>query len=118
MTHPITGKVDRYVVGDQFHERSSGHKKPTCKFHNIDLCPELKSYQTVTSEVVNSKIKSVRLQSSNQQSLLHHFLYNRLMDYWHNRCIVDKQREHLEKHAKSGERVVRDSFHRFVYSSK
>ena len=116
MTHPITGKLDRYILGDRFHERSGGHKKPTCKFHNIDLCPELQSYQTVTSEVINSKIKSVRLQSSSQQNLLHYFLYNRLMDYWHNMKIVKKQKEGLEKNAKSGEVVVRDHYHRFVYS--
>ena len=69
MTHPITGKLDRYILGNHFHERSGGHEKPTCKFHNIDLCPELhdQSYQTVTSEVINSKIKSVRLQSSSQE---------------------------------------------------
>lgn len=27
MTHPITGKLDRYILGDHFHERSGGHKK-------------------------------------------------------------------------------------------
>ena len=68
------------------------------------------------SEVINSKIKSVRLQSSSQQNLLHYFLYNRLMDYWHNMKIVKKQKERLEKNAKSGEVVVRDQHHRFVYS--
>ena len=117
MTHPVTRRVDHYIVGDRFHEKSGGHKKSTCKYHNVDLCPELRSYQTVTSEVINSKIKSTRLQSSNQQNLLHHFLYNRLMDYWHNRYIVDKQRNGFQKHAKIGEKVVRDVYYRFVYSS-
>ena len=72
--------------------------------------------KTVTSEVINSKIKSTRLQSSNQQNLLHYFLYNRLMDYWHNRSVVEKQRENLQKSAKPGETVVRDMFHRFIYT--
>ena len=116
MIHPVTGKIERYVVGDRFHEKAGGHKKASCKFHNIDLCPELKHNQTVTSEVINSKIKSTRLQSSNQQNLLHYFLYNRLMDYWHNRSVVEKQRENLQKSAKPGETVVRDMFHRFIYS--
>ena len=97
MTHPITGSIERYIVGDHFHEKAGGHKKPTCKFHNIDLCPELKKYQTGTSEVINSKIKSTRLQSSNQQNLLHYFLYNRLMDYWHN---MNMQRQHLKQNAR------------------
>ena len=116
MIHPITGRVDRYILGDRFHEKSGGHKKATCKFHNIDLCPELQLYQTVTSEVINARIKSIRLQSSSQQNLLHYFLYNRLMDYWHNRKIVTKQREYLENNAQPGEVVVRDEYHRFVYS--
>jgi len=54
------------------------------------LCPELLQYKSVTSEVINSKIKSTRLQSSSQQNIYHYFFYNRLMDYWHMK-IVNKQ---------------------------
>ncbi len=46
-------------------------------------CFELKTYKSVLSEVIYSKIKSTRLQSSSQQNLFHYFSYNRLMDYWH-----------------------------------
>ena len=75
--HPVTQTTDRYVVGDRFHDRarSSGHKEPTCKFHNMRLCREVTQYQSVVSEVINSKIKTVRLQSSSQQNMHHYFFY-------------------------------------------
>lgn len=117
LVHPLTQTVNRYVVGDRFHDgpKKSGHKKPTCKFHNMRLCPELTPFQSVTSEVINSKIKSTRLQSSCQQNMYHYFFYNRLMDYWHNMDIVNEQYRKMAAQAKSGETVVRDCLHRFIY---
>ena len=113
--HPLTNSVDRYIVGDRFHDgpKTSGHKKATCTYHNIDLRPELVSYQSITSEVLNSKIKSTCLQSSNQQNLHHYFFYNRIMDHWSNLHIVQKQWSQMQKRAKPGETVARDVFHRF-----
>ena len=101
MTHPLAGTVDRYIVGDRFHdsEKTSGHKKPTCKYHHMDLCPELVPYQSVTSEVL---IRATRLKSSNQQNLVHYFIYNRLMDHWNNRERVEKQRALMLKNARAG----------------
>ena len=66
----------RYIVGDRFHDgpSTSGHKKSTCKYHHMDICPQLTTYKSVTSEVINSKIKSLRLQSSNQQNIFHYFI--------------------------------------------
>ena len=72
-------------------------------------------FQSVTSEVINSKIKSTRLQSSCQQNMYHYFFYNRLMDYWHNMDIVNEQYRKMAAQAKSGETVVRDCLHRFMY---
>ena len=72
------------------------------------LCPELNQFQSVTSEVINSKIKSTRLQSSSQQNMVHYFLYNRLMDYWHNIEIVNKQLQEMKSRLQPGEHV-RDS---------
>ena len=116
--HPLTATRERFVVGDRFHDgvkNHSGYKKPTCKFHNMRLCPELTQYQSVTSEVINSKIKTVRLQSSSQQNIYHYYFYNRLMDYWHNMDIVNKQLQLLKKNAKQDEIIKRDTLHRFVY---
>lgn len=118
LMHPLTLTTDRYIVGDRFHDsiKTSGHKKDTCKFHHIDNCSELKEYKSVLSEVINAKIKSTRLQSSCQQNLIHYFAYNRLMDYWHNRKIVDKQFRNMFMKRKSGETVNRDHLHRFIYT--
>ena len=117
MEHPLTETTRRYVVGDRFHDGPSGtgHKRDTCKFHNMRLCPELLQYQSVTSEVINTKIKSTRLQSSSQQNIYHYFFYNRLMDYWHNMKIVNKQLGKMACKARPGEVVARDRLHRFIY---
>ena len=108
---------NRYILGDRFHDgpRTSGHKKPTCKFHNMGLCPEVTQYQSVVSELINSKIKTVRLQSSSPQNMQHYFFYNRLMDYWHNKTIITKQLQQMKAKLQQGETVVRDHLHRFVY---
>ena len=117
MVHPLTQTVGRYVVGDRFHDgpKTSGHKRDTCRFHNMKWCPELLNFQSVTSEVINSRIKTTRLKSSSQQNLTHYFFYNRLMDHWHNISIVSKQLQHMQAKAKDGEVIVRDKLHRFVY---
>ncbi len=116
IAHPLTGTLSRYIVGDRFHDsdKTSCHKE-TCRYHHMDLCPELMPFQSVTSEVLNSKIKSTRLQSSNQQNLVHYFIYNRLMDHWSNCSIIDRQRTKMTKATKPGETVARDSYLRFVY---
>ena len=99
--HPITSSANYYIIGDRFHDSvKSGHKKAKCKFHNIDLCPELTSYQSVTSEIINGKIKSTQLRSSSQQNIRY---YNHLMDYWHNKHIVQKQLIELQKKCKPNE---------------
>ena len=82
----------------------------------MELCPELKQYKSVSSEVIKSKIKSVRLQSSNQQNIVCYFLYNRLMDYWHNRNNIDRQYQTMLLHTHPGETVTRDDL-RFIYTS-
>ena len=116
MVHPLTNTTDRYVVGDRFHDgrKVSGHKKNTCKFHNMRLCPELTQFQSVLSEVINSKIKTVRLQSSSQQNIQHYFFYNRLMDHWHNIEIVQKQLRQMQSKLQVGEKIILDSLYRFV----
>ena len=116
--HPLTQTSDQYLVGDRFHDgpKTSGHKKPTCKFDNMRLCPELTKFQSVLSEVINSKIRMVHLLSSSQQNSQHYFFYNRLMDYWHNIGIVQKQLHQKQSRLLAGEVIVRDSLYQFVYA--
>ena len=117
LVHPLTLTMGRYVVGDRFHDgpTSSSHRRETCKYHNMRLCPELTQFQSVTSEVINSKIKSTRLQSSSQQNIYHYYFYNRLMDHWHNLKVVNKQLTCMKGGMKPGETIARDELHRFVY---
>ena len=82
----------------------------------MQLCPELTKFQSVLSEVINAKVKTVRLQSSSQQNIQHYFFYNRLMDHWHNTEIVQKQFLQMQSEMEPGEVVVRDSLYRFVYA--
>ena len=72
----ITNAVDRYTVRDRFLMVQIRHyraKKATCKFYNIDVCPELVNFKSVASEVLNSNTKPIHLQSSDQQNIHHYF---------------------------------------------
>ena len=83
---------------------------------NMRWCPEMIQFQSVTSEVINSKLKTVRPQSSSQQNLYHYFFYNRLMDYWNNLRIVKTQYTKLYAKLREGEVIIRDPLFRFVYA--
>ena len=117
MVHPLTNEVDCYIVGDRFHDghKTSGHKKTTCKYHSIDLCPELVGFQSATSEVLNSKIKQHDCSQATNKIFTTTFFYNRLMDHWNNLQIVHKQWLQMQRRAEPGETVGRDVYHRFCY---
>ena len=48
------------------------------------------------------------------QSFPIHFLYNLLMDFYHNEEIVKNQKKTLEAYLKEGKCIKRDFYHRFV----
>jgi hypothetical protein len=48
------------------------------------------------------------------QSFHVHFMYNFLMDYYHNEIIVEKQKSNLKKLLKENQVLTRDSYHRFI----
>jgi hypothetical protein len=48
------------------------------------------------------------------QSFPVHFLYNFLMDFYHNEAIVEKQRYNIQRNMKVGQSLDRDCFERFV----
>ena len=74
------------------------------------LCPELTQFQ---SGIINSKIKSTRLQSSSQQNVYHYIL---LMDDWHNLKIDQSmQLAQMKAGMKLSETVAEDELYRFVY---
>lgn len=77
----------------------------------MNLCPQLTTYRSVTSEV-NSKIRATRLQSSNQQNSYH---YSYLQQTYgllpqHGNAIVQKQCQIMASRAQYGEEVTRDIY--------
>ena len=112
--HPVTGVSRRYIVGDRFHAASNPHKSPLCAFHDINLCTQRDAIKTSYQECQNNSKNIKRLRSSTMQSFPVHFMYNFLMDYYHNELIVRKQKSSLEKGLKEGQEIKRDLFKRFV----
>ncbi len=111
--HPISGKR-RYIVGDRFHCKTNPHKSPLCAYHDISLCKQEKSVKTSYQESENHRKNFFRLRSSTMQSFPVHFLYNYLMDYYHNEQIVDRQFGIMKDSLKNGEKLERDVYHRLV----
>ena len=96
--HPLTRKTDKYFCGDRFHEKRFPHRSELCRYHNINLVPQLKTAKTSEQENVNSIRNTHRLRSTCTQKLGTHLFYNAVvMDRAHNRGIVRKQGEELNK---------------------
>ena len=113
--HPITGVQRRYVVGDRFHTASEPHKSPLCAYHDVRLCEQSHSIKTSFVESENHRKNFRRLRSSTMQSFPVHFLYNYLMDFYHNEQIVERQIEKMRKVVKEGQEISRDEYKRFTF---
>ena len=112
--HPLTQSTRRYVVGDRFHTSTNPHKSNLCEFHNINLCLQKDTIKTSYQECQNNSKNLKRLHSSTIQSFPIHFVYNYLMDFYHNEEIVEKQRKNLSSTLKNGQTLKRDCYLRFV----
>ena len=96
--HPKTMDTDKYFCGDRFHDTKFPHKSELCRFHCIDLVPQLQNLKTSFSENLNSTKNRLRLRSACTQKLSTHLFYNGIvMDRAHNRKVVKKQAYILEK---------------------
>lgn len=119
LQHPLTGSERRYVVGDRFHTSTNPHKSKLCAYHDIRLCHQRDTIKTSYQECQNNSKNVKRLRSSTMQSFPVHFVYNFLMDFYHNECIVERQRKELSSSLKDGQALQRDNFLRFtVINSK
>ena len=88
-SHPKTKNTRKYFVGDRFHEANYPHKSELCRFHDIDLVPELKGAKTSGQENLNFVRNWRRLRSTCTQNAETHLFYNVVvMDRAHNRRIV------------------------------
>lgn len=115
--HLVSGVQQRFVLGDRFHTATEPHKSPLCDYHNIRLCEQLLSIKTGFQESENHRKNFRRLRSSTMQSFRVHFLYNYLMDFYHNEQIVDRQIQEMHRVTKEGQAISRDQYHRFVITS-
>ena len=114
LQHPLTGSTRRYVVGDCFHTSTNPHKSKLCGFHDINLCIQRDTIKTSYQECQNNSKNIKRLRSSTMQSFPVHFIYNYLMDFYHNESIVQKQHKQLSSTLQDGQILKRDKFLRFV----
>ena len=97
-SHPKTNQTRKYFVGDRFHEANFPHKSELCKFHDIDLVPELYGAKTSGQENLNFVRNWRRLRSTCTQNAETHLFYNVVvMDRAHNRRIVAKQAKAVKK---------------------
>ncbi|KAK3738741.1 hypothetical protein QZH41_018100 [Actinostola sp. cb2023] len=112
--HPLSGESRRYVLGDRFHNASNPHKSPLCLYHDINLAEQSNAIKTSYQESENNRKNVRRLRSSCVQSFDTHFIYNFLMDYYQNQEIVTEQYRIASMNLKDGQKVVRDSYMRFV----
>merc|ERR1711954_186289 len=68
-----------------------------CRYHDINLCPELTNVGTSHQENLNSIKNNLRLRSTCTQTPARHLFYNILMDQYHNEKVVGEQiRKHGE----------------------
>ena len=112
------GSSRRYVVGDRFHTTTNPHKSHLCQFHDINLCLQRDTIKTSYQECQNNSKNIKCLRCSTMQSFPVHFIYNYLMDFYHNEEIVEKQRKQLASTLKEGQSLKRDRFLRFVVVSE
>lgn len=95
---PKTRSTEKYFCGDRFHDIKFPHKSELCRYHDINLVPELKAARTSEQENINSRRNRLRLRSACTQNLGTHLFYNGvIMDRAHNRAVVEKQAEGLLK---------------------
>jgi len=115
LQHPLTQSTQQYVVGDWFHTSANPHKSQLCEFHNINLCLQRDTIKTSYQECQNNSKNLKRLRSATMQSFPVYFVYNFLMDFYHNEEIVDRQRKHLLSSSLTNSQALRrDELHRFI----
>ena len=96
--HPKTANSDKYFCGDRFHDKQFPRKSELCRYHNINLVPQLKAARTSEQENLNSNRNRLRLRSTCTQNLGTHIFYNAIiMDRASNRGKVQKQLNTLKK---------------------
>ena len=116
--HPITASTYCYVVGDRFHTTTEPHKSPLCEHHDLRLCQQANTIKTSYQESKDHRKNFLRLRSSTMQTFPVHFMYNYLMDYYHNELTVEKQMSEAKKILEEGQEFTRDIYKRFSVNTR
>ncbi|EMP24691.1 HMG domain-containing protein 3 [Chelonia mydas] len=108
--HPVTKSTARRIVHTGAEQNSQSG--PTARHRSISLCQELEPYSAIITAINDSKISSVRQRPITFDNATHYYLYNRLMDFFTSREIVNRQIHEIVQSCQPGEVVIRDTLYR------
>ena len=87
--HPVTLSTQWCILADRFHSSQNPHKSPLCRYHDIDKCLQSLTIKTSYQEIENSCKNQWKLPSPCAQSFGMHFLFNYLMNFYHEANVKD-----------------------------
>uniref|UniRef100_A0ABM5FL76 HMG domain-containing protein 3 isoform X1 n=2 Tax=Pogona vitticeps TaxID=103695 RepID=A0ABM5FL76_9SAUR len=108
--HPVTKSACRRVVHPGAEQ--SSQNDPTARYRSLSLCRELEPYGAIVTAIDDSKTSNVRQRPIIFDSATHYYLYNRLMDFFSSREIVNRQIHEIVQSCQPGEVVIRDTLYR------
>ncbi|XP_043347219.1 HMG domain-containing protein 3 isoform X4 [Dermochelys coriacea] len=108
--HPVTKSTARRIVHTGAEQNSQSG--PTAQHRSISLCQELEPYSAIITAINDSKTTNVRQRPITFDNATHYYLYNRLMDFFTSREIVNRQIHEIVQSCQPGEVVIRDTLYR------
>lgn len=108
--HPVTKSACRRVLHPE--AEPSSRDDPTARCRSLSLCRELEPYGAIVAAIDGSKTSNVRQRPLVFDSATHYYLYNRLMDFFSSREIVNRQIHEIVQSCQPGEVVIRDTLYR------
>uniref|UniRef100_A0A8C3FU70 HMG-box containing 3 n=1 Tax=Chrysemys picta bellii TaxID=8478 RepID=A0A8C3FU70_CHRPI len=108
--HPVTKSTARRIVHTGAEQNSQSDA--TARHRSISLCQELEPYSAILTAINDSKSSHVRQRPITFDNATHYYLYNRLMDFFTSREIVNRQIHEIVQSCQPGEVVIRDTLYR------
>ncbi|XP_044883351.1 HMG domain-containing protein 3 isoform X3 [Mauremys mutica] len=108
--HPVTKSTARRIVHTGAEQNSQSDA--TARHRSISLCQELEPYSAIITAINDSKTSNVRQRPITFINATHYYLYNRLMDFFTSREIVNRQIHEIVQSCQPGEVVIRDTLYR------
>ncbi|XP_039340902.1 HMG domain-containing protein 3 isoform X4 [Mauremys reevesii] len=108
--HPVTKSTARRIVHTGAEQNSQSDA--TAQHRSISLCQELEPYSAIITAINDSKTSNVRQRPITFNNATHYYLYNRLMDFFTSREIVNRQIHEIVQSCQPGEVVIRDTLYR------